>query len=103
MADNGKGDKLSAGERLAREWATTLSNIHGGTLGHGGNPIYALYIRSKSGGVWVAVAKRLSVEADEHQVAFGSGGSPINALRELNASIARGKWRKDLPWRGGGE
>lgn len=95
-----KDGEPNADFRLEREWTTTLSHIHGGTLGHGGNPIFALYVRAKEGGIWVAVAKRISTDDDEAQVAFGSGGSVTKALRALNASIAAHKWRKDMPWRG---
>lgn len=97
---SGKFDdhKLDAGLRLAREWATHLSNLHSGTRGAGRGSIYALYARLKVGGRWLAVAKRYSPATNEPEVCFGEGSTLLLALKELNGGIAAQRWRVDRPY-----
>jgi len=91
-------NKLDAGLRLEREWVSYLSNLHGGTRAVGRGSIYALYVRVKSGGRWLAVAKRYSPITGDAEVCFGEGASLLSSLKELNGGIAARRWRVDKPY-----
>lgn len=51
-------------------------------------------VTCKPDGKWFAVGRASSSDGDPI-VAFGSGSNPYDALRELNSSIAAGKWKVD--------
>lgn len=92
--------KYDNGERLDRELTTGFSNLWGAVSGRGAGGVYALYLRRKAGGIWVAVAKRAEPDNPTAWVAFGSGKSIGSALAALNGAISQGKWKKDMPWGG---
>jgi hypothetical protein len=92
--------KPNAGERLDRELAAGCSNLWGAAAATGGGGVYALYLRLKPGGVWVAVAKRQRTQDDHPMVAFGSGRSIGTALAALSTSIMQAKWKRDMPFNG---
>lgn len=97
---NEQPSKYDNGERLDRELQTGFSNLWGAcTIARGGG-VYALYLRQKQGGVWVAVAKKALPDNPTALVAFGSGRSIGSALAALNGSISQGKWKQDMPWGG---
>lgn len=100
MDNNDFNHKQDASLRLEREWRTYLSNIYGLTRGASPGGIYALYVRLKTGGTWVAVAKRFNKETGVAEVAFGTSTSVLMALKQLNGSIAADKWKTDMPYKG---
>lgn len=92
--------KLNASERLDRELSASCSYLWGCAKPNSTSGLFALYIRRKVGGVWVAVAKRAKNDTGGAEVAFGSGRSIGTALAALNASMSSGKWKTDMPWKG---
>lgn len=95
---NGKGDNLSGWDRLEIAWCSVFSNLHGATGNDSDSGVFRVTISAKAGGVWTAAAKRIAPGTQAGEIAFGSGGSLLKALRELNGSIAAGSWKVDRPW-----
>jgi len=98
---DGVSIKSDAGERLDREFSTSLSFLWGAVRPGSTSGVYALYIRAKVGGTWTAVAKRAAADDATAYVAFGSGRTIGSALHALSVSMQQGKWKKDMPWTGG--
>ena len=92
--------KPNAGERLDVELSKSCSNLWGAAATNGSGGVYALYLRLKQGGVWVAVAKKQRTQDDYPMVAFGSGHSIGTALSALSTSIMQDKWKRDMPFNG---
>jgi len=92
--------KPDASERIDRELSASCSNLWGAAAVSGRGGVYALYLRLKQGGVWIAVAKRQTTQDDFPMVAFGSGRSIGAALTALNTSIMQSKWKRDMPYNG---
>lgn len=90
--------KLDARTRFEREFSQYLSNLWGAVRTDARGSVYAVYIRAKTGGTWIAVAKRYSPATAEPEVTFGSGSNFMSALKELNRSIQGGKWKPDRPY-----
>jgi len=92
--------KPNAGERIDRELSACCSNLWGAAAANGSGGVYALYLRVKQGGIWVAVAKRQTTQDEYPMVAFGSGRSIGQALTALNTSIMQSRWKRDMPYNG---
>jgi len=95
---DGRDDKPDNSERLDRELSSGFSNLWGACSLSAGGRVYALYLRQKSVGFWVAVAKRSATDNPAAEVAFGNGATIGLALADLNASISQGRWKRDVPW-----
>jgi hypothetical protein len=80
-----------------RRWA---SNIYGGFHEPRSNPVDAVSLTRRDGGVWLCVVKRLNTSTGEREVLFGHGAGLIEALLDANAMAAGGRWTKDKPWAG---
>lgn len=92
--------KPNAGERIDRELSACASNLWGALSADSESAVYAVYLRNSTGRLWVAVAKRYGPAPTLSEVAFGQGLSVGAALSNLNASVAKGQWKPDKPWRG---
>lgn len=101
MAGRHDDDKLDKHLRFEREFKGTFSNLYGGVRAVARGSVHAVYLRLKSDGRWLALAKRHNPEAGRDEVAFGEGSSFVEALRELNGSLSAGRWKEDRPWRAG--
>jgi len=95
---DGRDKQPDNSQRLDRELASGFSNLWGACSVASGGRVYALYLRQKQAGYWVAVAKRSATDNPASEVCFGNGASIGLALADLNASIAQGKWKRDVPW-----
>jgi len=98
---DGVSIKPDAGERVDRELSQSLSFLWGSVRAARAGSVHSLYLRLKTGGIWVAVAKRYHPDTQAAQVAFGSGRSVGKALHALSVAMSQGKWKADMPWQGG--
>jgi len=97
---NEQPDKLNAGERVDRELSQSLSFLWGACRGTGAGGVHSLYLRLKTGGIWIAVAKRADNKTGDNLVAFGQGRTIGTALHSLSVAMSQGRWRVDLPYNG---
>ena len=82
------------GLELQKAFGKWLSNLTGVLKSNCMSRYGGFSLSCKADGRWFAVAR--AVDADLHPVvAFGSGSSPWDALRQLNGSIASKKWKPD--------
>src|ERR1044072_1289989 len=86
--------KSDTGLNVEMAFARSLSNLTHALRSASEACYGGLSLSVKSDGRWFAVARGLDTEL-ECVCAFGSGSTPWDALREVNATIARGKWKPD--------
>ena len=103
MAQSGKDverNKSDVGQRIDRGLSENLSFLWGAVRPASRSGVYALYLRCKQGGIWVAVAKRTLPDNPAAEVAFGQGRTVGSALHALSVNMSQGKWKRDMPWTG---
>lgn len=73
--------------------AQAMSNLHH-MLAKRSEDVRYLRVTPRPDGTWLAVLAAFSDDGSPI-VAFGSGELWVDAMRNLNASIAGGKWKED--------
>lgn len=93
-AKRGYNANSDGGLELQKGFAKWLSNLAGVLRLNCASRYGGYSLSCREDGRWFAVARALEEEG-RPVVAFGSGSSPWDALRQLNGSIASGKWKLD--------
>jgi len=91
--------KTPSSVELEIQLAKWVSNLYGCLRADKQGGAYALNLKMKQGGLWIAWVKRFQEETAAPQIAFGTGKGIGAALVALNKAIAQNDWKSDKPWK----